>query len=161
MTATFRERNFPVGNMCQQETSRWTLFDLYPKESTYRIISLKLNKFSRMSLRVHCIHCIYVVMSGRWDANFRWRNISAAEQLFHNLLYYHVPHGGKQPWEAIARPNTLEESRTTTATTIVQHSVDINSIYSEPRRLESLKYLLRKDSREVRFITHRLQAGRK
>lgn len=64
-------------------------------------------------------------------------------------------HSGQTTADAIARPNTLEESRTTKATTTAA------SILIQFTRTEAIgiSEILRKDSREVRFITLRLRAA--
>lgn len=107
--------------MCQQETSGWTLFDLYPKESTYRIISLKLNKFSRMSSRV------YTALWAEDEMLTFEEGTTVPEELFHNLVYYHVPHGANNH----GCDRSLEYFRRITYNKSDNYnSVDINSIYS-------------------------------
>lgn len=136
--------------MCQQETFEWTLFDLYPKESTYRIISLKLNKFSRMSLRV------YTALWAEDEMLTFDGGTTVPKELFHNLVYYHVSHGANNH-----RCNRSLEylRRITYDKSDSYNGVDINSIYSN--RGDRNLWNTRKDSREVRFITLRLQVGRK
>lgn len=89
-------------------------------------------------------------MSRRWDANFRWRNNSVLRRRNFFIIWSIITfRTGQTTADAIVRPNTSEESRTTKATTTTA------SILIQFTRTEAIgiSEILRKDSRQIRFIT--------
>lgn len=123
---------------------------LYPKESTYRIISLKLNKFSWMNLRV------YTALWAEDEMLTFDGGTTVLKELFHNLLYYHVPHGANNH-ECNRSPEYLR--RITYNKSDNYNGVNINSIYSN--RGDRNLWNARKDSRRYVSSTARLRVSRK